>query len=241
MNYRDDIWTQLYGKGSYMGGNTSDWSAVKDLVVNDLIDVNYKDLEPKMNIVLFMYPYFTTTGINPVISVVNMIKMMIEHGADPNMIDNKGRTPLMSIVSLNEYPRVMWSTRDNLRSFRKRRLDNAIPVMNLLIKAGSNINAKSPRDGKTALMLAVMNGFDEAVEFLFESGADPTITDDRGNDADDYDQQGKYNLRSRFLKRASRKNYNENIQGMFGDNTFEEEEDDEDIWKYDRYQGRRWN
>lgn len=58
-----------------------------------------------------------------------------------------------------------------------------------LISRGANLNSQN-KDGKTALVFAVMDDNLEAVKFLLEKGADPHIEDHQGLDACDYAKGG---------------------------------------------------
>lgn len=50
-------------------------------------------------------------------------------------------------------------------------------VANTLMRYGSEID-KRDKDGKTALMMAVVNGHERLVKLLLDSGADLTITNE---------------------------------------------------------------
>ena len=66
-------------------------------------------------------------------------RLLIEHGADPNVVGPRGNTALMRAVGRNR------------------------PAMaRILITAGANVNAKDA-DGSTPLMIAAANGFQDLV------------------------------------------------------------------------------
>ena len=63
--------------------------------------------------------------------------LLLEHGADPNVSDVKGSTPLMMAASCED-------TR----------------AVDLLLRAGANPNATTPADGFTALWMCTAKGHD---------------------------------------------------------------------------------
>ncbi|KAF7704251.1 hypothetical protein HF521_021323 [Silurus meridionalis] len=50
----------------------------------------------------------------------------------------------------------------------------------LLIEAGADINARD-KDGKTSLMIAVLNNYEQLVKLLLDSGADRHVTNEFGS------------------------------------------------------------
>src|SRR5262249_39836157 len=73
---------------------------------------------------------------------VNLLRLMLDHGADVNTLDPLGRTPLMSAV-ISDFP--------------------SLDVVKLLVERGANVNAKSQHkqsgdSGLTALDLAKLRG-----------------------------------------------------------------------------------
>ncbi|XP_061491677.1 fibronectin type 3 and ankyrin repeat domains protein 1 [Rhineura floridana] len=55
-------------------------------------------------------------------------------------------------------------------------------VATLLLDAGANVNAKD-KDGKTPLMVAALNNYEELVALLLERGADPDVKNEFGKGA----------------------------------------------------------
>ena len=86
-------------------------------------------------------------------------RMLIEHGADPNVIGPLGNTALMGAVGRNH-----------------------VATAGALIAAGANVNAKDV-DGSTPLMIAASNGFEDLVPVLLTAGADESATDSNGRTA----------------------------------------------------------
>ncbi|GAB1206089.1 hypothetical protein APSETT445_004770 [Aspergillus pseudonomiae] len=88
------------------------------------------------------------------------VELLLQHGANPCAIDNKGDTPLhnLSIVNMNSR------------------------VLKLFVKAGANINHGRHGDLVTPLISAAMNRSLDAMPFI-ENGADPNLQDSDGNTA----------------------------------------------------------
>ncbi len=82
-----------------------------------------------------------------------MSKLLLEHGADPNVQSLDGTTPLMTAS-----------------------LKKSVDVMKLMISKGANINVQAA-DGTTALILASIYGQKDQIELLVAAGARIDITD----------------------------------------------------------------
>lgn len=85
--------------------------------------------------------------------VVEHLEAFLRHGADPNLLDKEGKTPLFHVVE-NEFLRT--------------KIDEAIKIM---IKSGSNVNSQA-KDGKTILMAALSrsNAKYSTIKLLIETG-----------------------------------------------------------------------
>jgi ankyrin repeat protein len=77
----------------------------------------------------------------------SVLRLLLEHGADINVQDGNGLTPLQ------------WAS-----------FNGALEVVRLLLEHGADVEAKN-KYGKTALQEAVQEGHDEIVELLRERGA----------------------------------------------------------------------
>ena len=85
----------------------------------------------------------------------NLVRQLLQHGADPNAADPSGRTPLMYAAVSDLLP---------------------VEQIKMLIEKGAHVNAKSqhPRSGdtdRTALDLAKFHGNTAVVDLLLKSGA----------------------------------------------------------------------
>jgi len=85
-----------------------------------------------------------------------VVKILLEHGADPNKVVNHVYSPLMMACC-----------------------GHSLKCMQLLVQAGAGVNFISP-SGPSILMEAVDNGLTDIVKFLLEAGADPNIADEDG-------------------------------------------------------------
>ena len=84
-------------------------------------------------------------------------ELLLEAGADPNLTDRRGFTPVHIAVARND-----------------------AKLVQRLLDHGAAINARTHSDGRTPLMIAAAAGFEEMVEMLLSLGADPSIVDSGG-------------------------------------------------------------
>lgn len=85
-----------------------------------------------------------------------IVKQLLECGADVNEEDEDGQTALMFAAA-----------------------NNATKTVQLLLDSGAKIDVQDI-DGYTALMAGVINNSTESVELLLKAGADPYILNDGG-------------------------------------------------------------
>ena len=89
----------------------------------------------------------------------DMAIFLLNHGADPNLRDGKGRSALV--------------------------VARFLPVIKLLLEKGANIDAVEPLFKRTALINAAAAGDFSGVKFLVERGANVNLKDDKGRTAAD--------------------------------------------------------
>lgn len=103
-------------------------------------------------------------------SHLEMIRLLLDHGARLEQTNNHGDTTLMEVA--------------------KRNVPDSVK---LLIERGANVNAKGPF-GHTAFLYAASNGQIENVRLLLAAGADPLVrATESENPADQYDHDKSYN------------------------------------------------
>ena len=95
----------------------------------------------------------------------DIVKLLIEYGANPDSVQQNGYTPLMAAVSFG-----------------------SIEIVELLLESKVNINQQRTVDGMTALMLATYGGHIEKIKLLLRFRADKNILNKNGQRAyDDID------------------------------------------------------
>ncbi|HEV3456013.1 MAG TPA: ankyrin repeat domain-containing protein [Thermoanaerobaculia bacterium] len=94
--------------------------------------------------------FYSATGGTAVLA------RLIQRGADVNLQDQRGRSPLIAAVLMNH-----------------------LGAAGLLLVAGADVN-RQDRHGATALFYAAESGFFELAELLLERGADPALANDSG-------------------------------------------------------------
>jgi len=82
---------------------------------------------------------------------LEVVKLLLEHGADPNVKNRDGKTPLHNAAS-----------------------EGHLEVVKLLLERGADPNVKDD-DGNTPLHNAAWRGHLEVVKLLLEHGADPNV------------------------------------------------------------------
>jgi len=120
---------------------------------------------------------------------------LLSRGANPNIADNRGVTPLMRASQLGFY--------DGIQS---------------LITAGARVDAANST-GETPLILAVHRKDTQMIRVLLTAGADPDRTDNSGRSARDYATlDGRASLTLAEIERgaASGNNRREADAGVYG-------------------------
>jgi ankyrin repeat protein len=107
------------------------------------------------------------------VNLREVVRILIDAGADPNLADNKGKTPL--IVNSQD-----------------------LEIAKMLIAHGANVNARAD-DGFTPLVNA---GTVELTQLLLEHGADPFAKTEQGKTALDWARQMNQKDQAALLEAA---------------------------------------
>jgi uncharacterized protein len=97
------------------------------------------------------------------------MRLLVQHGADPNLPTLAGTTPLMAAAGVN------WVVAQTYTESVQARLD----AVKLCLELGADVNATNSM-GLTALLGAVNRGSNDIIELLVQRGARLDITDKEG-------------------------------------------------------------
>jgi ankyrin len=114
-----------------------------------------------------------TPGATPLMkaattSDVQLVRILLDAGADPNMTTDSYTTPLMMAAGLN------WRDISSLGSD-----EESLEVLKILLEKGADVNAFNT-DGMTALHGAAQRGSIPIIEFLLRQGAKLNVQNKRG-------------------------------------------------------------
>jgi uncharacterized protein len=109
---------------------------------------------------------------------VPMMRLLVEHGADPLLASDDGSTPLMMAVGLDNYEGwerhgIVW------RGERSVLLQRYLAAARYAVELGGDVNAAN-KNGETALHAAALVGGNDLVEFLVGKGAVVNVRDKKG-------------------------------------------------------------
>jgi ankyrin repeat protein len=101
---------------------------------------------------------------------ITLMRLLLEHGADPNIKTNDGSTPLMAAAGLNFVVSQTYARSD----------EEYLEAAKLCLEKGNDVNAVDTRTGLTAMHGATNRGFDAMVKLLAEHGAKLDVKDKQG-------------------------------------------------------------
>lgn len=121
---------------------------------------------------IFTHQWLYEEGATPFLRAAQsgdlvLMKLLLEHGADPSIPTDHGVTPLMvaSGIGWVEGVTYEWSPQATYETVK------------MLLELGADVNAQDTLDGRTALMGAAHKGRNDIVELLVQHGADLSIRD----------------------------------------------------------------
>lgn len=106
---------------------------------------------------------------------VTIMKLLLEHGADPMINTFEGTSPLMAAAGVNWVVSQTWTEGE----------ERLLEAVKLCHELGMDVNQKNSM-GITALMGAANRGSDSIIRYLVENGADLTLQDNESRSALDW-------------------------------------------------------
>jgi ankyrin repeat protein len=100
------------------------------------------------------------------------MRLLVKHGADPNLATPAGTTPLMAAAGVN------WVVAQTYTESPQAQID----AVKLCLELGNDINATNSM-GLTALLGAANRGSNEIIQLLADRGARLDVKDKEGRDA----------------------------------------------------------
>jgi ankyrin repeat protein len=135
-------------------------------------DVNVRMESSTETRTIFTHQWLYEEGATPFLraaqsSDTELMHLLLEHGADPNLATYTGVTPLMVAAGIGWVEGVTfeWSEEQNLATIQ------------LLLELGADVNVHEREDGRTALMGAAHKGRVDVIKMLVDHGADLAARD----------------------------------------------------------------
>jgi ankyrin repeat protein len=121
---------------------------------------------------IFTHQWLLEEGATPFLRAAQsgdivLLKLLLEHGADPKITTDYRVTPLMVASGIGWVQGVTyeWSPEQTLETVK------------LLLDLGADVNVQDTLDGRTALMGAAHKGRNDVVQLLVQHGADLAVRD----------------------------------------------------------------
>jgi len=146
------------------------------------VNVRTKEVPPVKRYIMSLgdLSWVDFTGQTPFVRAalsgdVTVMRLLLEHGADPSIPTNSNTTALMAAAGVN------WVVGQTFTESK----ESLIEAVKLCIEKGGDVNAKNSM-GLTAVMGAANRGSDELLEFLVKQGAKLDVKDNEGRTPTDW-------------------------------------------------------
>ncbi|XP_039691945.1 fibronectin type 3 and ankyrin repeat domains protein 1 isoform X1 [Pteropus medius] len=169
-----------FGFTALMVAAQKGYSRLVKILISNGTDVNLKNGSGKDSLMLACYA-----------GHLDVVKYLRRHGASWETRDLGGCTALHWAADGGHCDVIEWMIKDGCEVDAVDTGSSWTPLMrvsavsgnqkaaSLLIEAGANVNVKD-KDGKTPLMVAVLNNHEELVQLLLEKGADASVKNEFG-------------------------------------------------------------
>jgi len=104
-----------------------------------------------------------------------VIDLLLKHGANPSLTNTRGMLPIVAVAGVGS---VDADTRGRYTTFDVQQ--RSIESLELLLKAGADINAAGGRRQQTPLAAAAYWGWNDVVQYLFDHDAKLDVRDSSG-------------------------------------------------------------
>jgi uncharacterized protein len=189
---RSPIWEAVNVRNLYVHNNTFvngiDRGPVLE-IIRELVDkgadlnVRTKETPPFRHHLLNItgsLEWVDFTGQTPFLTAalagdLTVMKLLLEHGADPKIDTFEGTSPLMAAAGVNWVLAQTWTEGE----------DALLEAVKLCLELGMDVNQQNSM-GITALMGAANRGSDAIIQYLVDNGADLTLLDNENRSALDW-------------------------------------------------------
>jgi uncharacterized protein len=121
-----------------------------------------------------------TIGTTPLLRAAKamdapVIELLLKHGANPKLTNTRGMMPVVAAAGVGSVDADTrgWFTTEDVQQ-------RAIASLDLLLKAGEDVNSADPQRGSTLLHGAAFWGWNDVVKYLVGKGAKLDAKDNRG-------------------------------------------------------------
>jgi len=149
------------------------------LLLDSGADPNARVKDNTLTRTIFTMQWFFEAGATPFIRAaqsgdVDLMKLLLRHGADPKIATTFGDTALLAAAGIG------WVDGVTYEHSEKHNLD----AIKMLVELGLDVNAAN-HDGRTPLMGAAFKGRGEVIQYLVDHGAKLETRDNGNRDSDD--------------------------------------------------------